>query len=270
MALSGHTSFINDVAICPNPDERDSNSEWVASTGDDMTLRLWNVSQEGSASTCIKLGSLGTSVCWAPALGGVGGGGAGRGGGGGGGGSGGGGPDAGPRVMVSERNGALRIFGLDSASGTAWVPVCTMTCAGASPLTYASWCPSNPHQIAAVNGGRWMVWTSTPAAPDTYTQKEIAAEASSHRRTRDTAFSTVEDGSFLSFRWSREDPTVVLAANGGQLQFFHIKSKAGLEGFAVRPMHDSTEGNLADASWHGDKALCVVAVGSRLMAARNR
>ena len=175
--------------------------------------------------------------------------------------------------MVSERNGVLRIFGLSNDGAKKWAPVFAMSCAGASPLTWAAWCPSNPRRIAAVAGGRWSVWTSNETAPDAYSLKDVAVESTSHRRTtRDS--SVVDDGTFTSFRWSREDPTVILANNGEQIQFFHINTRVGSsaedEKFVLRPLHDSSEGNMAAASWHGNKALCVVAVGSRLLAARNR
>ncbi|XP_060072849.1 nucleoporin Nup37-like [Ylistrum balloti] len=115
--LEGHTDFINSVAYNPQ------SGETLASTGDDLTCKLW-VGDELNAS--FQLGAPGMSVCIHEKEPG--------------------------KVMVAQKDGIIKIFSMDLQ-----LQIMSLDCCQ-SPLMGADWSRLDDDVIAAVAGTEWLIF----------------------------------------------------------------------------------------------------------------
>jgi len=124
--LQGHTDFVNSVTFAPGDDNQ------LASTGDDLTCRVWN--RDCSESIVLKLTAPGMTVCWHH--------------------------DEPLKLMVGQKDGIIRFFSLSNEQ-----PIMSLSC-GASPLLDCDWSSHNSLLVGAVAGSDWIVFdTSMSSTP---------------------------------------------------------------------------------------------------------
>ncbi|PVD28992.1 hypothetical protein C0Q70_11589 [Pomacea canaliculata] len=125
--LQGHTDFVNAVTFDPSEGQR------VASTGDDLTCRVWNVEAQ-EEEIVFRLTAPGMAVAWHS--------------------------DEPLKLMVGQKDGLIRFFSLDNQ-----LPVMSLSC-GVSPLMDCDWSPHNSLLAGAVAGTDWVVFdTSRSSMP---------------------------------------------------------------------------------------------------------
>uniref|UniRef100_A0A0B6ZMA5 Nucleoporin Nup37 n=1 Tax=Arion vulgaris TaxID=1028688 RepID=A0A0B6ZMA5_9EUPU len=117
--LSGHKDFVNAITYDP------SEGSLVASTGDDLTCRVWSVA-DGQQESLFQLTSPGVSVCWHN--------------------------DEPYKLMVAQKDGTIRFFSLHNQQ-----PIMSLSC-GQTPLLSADWSRHNHLLVGAVAGTEWMVF----------------------------------------------------------------------------------------------------------------
>lgn len=125
--LSGHKGFVNSITYEPDEGTR------LASTGDDMTCRIWALTDVKQESI-FQLTSPGVSVCWHS--------------------------DERYKLMVAQKDGTIRFFSLHNNQ-----PIMSLSC-GQTPLLSADWSRHNNLLVGAVAGSDWMIFdvsrSSTP------------------------------------------------------------------------------------------------------------
>ncbi|XP_005109199.1 nucleoporin Nup37 [Aplysia californica] len=117
--LSGHSDYVNALTFDPNE------GVLLASTGDDMTCRVWSVS-DGTQESIFQLTSPGMSVCWHA--------------------------DEPFKLMVAQKDGTIRFLSLHNQQ-----PIMSLSC-GQSPLMSADWSRHNNLLVGAVCGSEWLVF----------------------------------------------------------------------------------------------------------------
>ncbi|KAK6188467.1 hypothetical protein SNE40_004636 [Patella caerulea] len=126
LAFEGHTSYVNSVTFDPNQGEQ------VASTGDDLTCRIWN--KDGDVISVFQLTSPGMSVCWHN--------------------------EEELKILVAQKNGIIRIFSLVNQQ-----TIMSLNC-GQSPIMAADWSRHNCLLVGAIAGTDWMMFdTSLSSQP---------------------------------------------------------------------------------------------------------
>ena len=141
LLLDGHTARVNAVAY-------DTTGQWVASTSDDRTARVWSA-ESGNQLTAIQLESPGVGLAWHP-------------------------PDVttdnSARFVVAERRGLVRMFQKPNPS-----PILSLQ-ARIRPLADVSWNTLKPMRLgAATANSSWCTWNYEHSAiPD---QEGIPAPA---------------------------------------------------------------------------------------------
>ncbi|BFZ25335.1 hypothetical protein BsWGS_28374 [Bradybaena similaris] len=118
-ALSGHKGFVNAVTFDPNE------GSLLASTGDDLTCRVWSVA-DGRQESLFQLTSPGMSVCWHT--------------------------DEAYKLMVAQKDGNIRFLSLHNQQ-----PIMSLSC-GQTPLLSADWSRHNHLLVGAAAGSEWMVF----------------------------------------------------------------------------------------------------------------
>ncbi|ESO89119.1 hypothetical protein LOTGIDRAFT_203162 [Lottia gigantea] len=126
LAFEGHSSYVNSVTFEPNQGEQ------IASTGDDLTCRIWN--KDGDMLTLFQLTSPGMSVCWHN--------------------------EEDMKILVGQKNGVIRIFSLHNQQ-----PIMSLNC-GQTPLMSTDWSRHNCLLVGAIAGSDWMMFdTSLSSQP---------------------------------------------------------------------------------------------------------
>lgn len=124
--LKGHSDFVNSVTFAPNEEDQ------VASTGDDLTCRVWSLQEQDSV--VFKLTAPGMTVCWHP--------------------------DEPLKLMVGQKDGIIRFFSLSNQQ-----PIMSLSC-GISPLLDCDWSKHNCLLVGAAAGSDWIVFdTSISSTP---------------------------------------------------------------------------------------------------------
>ncbi|KAK7477626.1 hypothetical protein BaRGS_00031104 [Batillaria attramentaria] len=124
--FQGHTDFINAVTFDPGEGNH------VASTGDDLTCRVWD--SVGQSQAVFKLTEPGMAVHWHS--------------------------DEPLKLMVGQKDGLIRFFSLDNHQ-----PIMSLSC-GVSPLMDCDWSRHNSLLVGAVAGTDWIVFdTSVSSMP---------------------------------------------------------------------------------------------------------
>ncbi|XP_004623902.1 nucleoporin Nup37 [Octodon degus] len=119
--LEGHSDFINSLAFDPKEGQE------IASVSDDHTCRIWNL--EGRQTAHFVLHSPGMSVCWHP--------------------------EENFKLMVAEKNGAIRFYDLVTHQAVLSLE------SEQIPLMSAHWCLKNTFKVGAVAGNDWLIWDIT-------------------------------------------------------------------------------------------------------------
>jgi len=119
MVFTGHKDYVNSLTFDPNE------GVLLASTGDDLTCRVWSV-QEGVQESMFRLTSPGMSVCWHA--------------------------DEPFKLMVAQKDGTIRFLSLHNNQ-----PIMSLSC-GQSPLMSADWSPHNNVLVGALCGSEWLVF----------------------------------------------------------------------------------------------------------------
>ncbi|XP_076466932.1 nucleoporin Nup37-like [Babylonia areolata] len=122
--LKGHTDFVNAVTFNPNEEDQ------LASTGDDLTCRVWSGGEGDSA--VLKLTAPGMSVCWHC--------------------------DDPLKLMVAQKDGIIRFFSLSNQQ-----PIKSLSC-GVSPLMDCDWSKHNYLLVGAVAGSDWIVFDTASSS----------------------------------------------------------------------------------------------------------
>lgn len=117
--LWGHKSFVNALTFDP------SEGTHLASTGDDLTCRVWSVT-ECKQEVLYQLTSPGMAVAWHG--------------------------DEPYKLMVAQKDGLIRFFSLHNQQ-----PIQSLSC-GQSPLLSADWSRHNNLLVGAVCGTDWLVF----------------------------------------------------------------------------------------------------------------
>ncbi|KAL3865038.1 hypothetical protein ACJMK2_006671 [Sinanodonta woodiana] len=123
--IKGHTGYINSLVFDP------MGGEQLASTGDDMTCRLWG--PEGDQALCFNLGAPGMSVCWHP--------------------------EEPMKIVVGLKDGVIKMFSL-----TGQQQIMSFDCGGQMPLKELDWCHGNSLLIGAAAGPDWFVFDTSVAS----------------------------------------------------------------------------------------------------------
>ncbi|XP_036184859.1 nucleoporin Nup37-like [Myotis myotis] len=119
--LEGHSDFINGLVFDPKE------GQGIASVSDDHTCRIWNL--DGVQTSHFALNSPGMSVCWHP--------------------------EESFKLMVAEKNGTIRFYGLMSQQAILSLE------SEQIPLMSAHWCLKNTFKVGAVAGNDWLIWDIT-------------------------------------------------------------------------------------------------------------
>ncbi|XP_059153896.1 nucleoporin Nup37-like [Physella acuta] len=117
--LSGHKGFVNSITYDP------SEGSQLASTGDDLTCRIWSLA-EGRQESLFQLTSPGMAVCWHS--------------------------DEPFKLMVAQKDGIIRFFSLHNNQ-----PIMSLS-TGQTPLLSADWSRHNNLLVGAVAGSDWIVF----------------------------------------------------------------------------------------------------------------
>uniref|UniRef100_A0A8D0CC78 Nucleoporin Nup37 n=1 Tax=Salvator merianae TaxID=96440 RepID=A0A8D0CC78_SALMN len=119
--LDGHSDYINDLVFSPKEGQE------IASVSDDHTCRVWDL--EGNLKASFVLRSPGMSVGWHP--------------------------EDPFKLMVAEKNGAIRFYDLVTHQA-----VLSLT-TNQTPLMSANWCLKNTFKVGAVAANDWFIWDIT-------------------------------------------------------------------------------------------------------------
>ncbi|GFO12359.1 nucleoporin nup37 [Plakobranchus ocellatus] len=117
--LWGHKGFVNALTFDP------SEGIHLASTGDDMTCRVWTV-VDAQQAFLFQLTSPGMAVAWHS--------------------------DEPYKLMVAQKDGLIRFFSLHNQQ-----PIQSLSC-GQGPLLSADWSRHNNLLVGAVSGSDWLVF----------------------------------------------------------------------------------------------------------------
>ncbi|XP_045479741.1 nucleoporin Nup37 [Harmonia axyridis] len=122
--LSGHTSYINDVKF-------DLDDKYLASVGDDNTLRIWEL--ESYKCTTLHLNFAGVAVQWHK--------------------------DDPSKLLIADKVGVIRLYNTETLK-----PILSFD--SGKLLSSCHWSPSNNQDIASLQLGELSVWDiTTPSTP---------------------------------------------------------------------------------------------------------
>lgn len=219
--LDGHTDYINAVVFLENGHQ-------VASTGDDLTARVWtlkNPSAPGDSSPSaddpdmtpeisafFPLGSPGVALGWHP--------------------------DDPAKLMVAERAGVIRFYNVSNQQTILSLDT-NATRGLLDPLSSADLCPGNPLLVGGVvaSSGQRLVWDVSRSS-----QPQSAESTSGHP----------EGGGICSFSVAKPHLLASVGKIGGQIRILNIQTSATVFSTCL----PSCRG----LSWHA--RLPLVAVGS--------
>jgi nuclear pore complex protein Nup37 len=117
--LKGHSGYINSVSF-------DYDGNYLASTGSDATLCIWDCRNNYAKETIFSLKSAGMSVKFHPTESG--------------------------KLLVAEKNGLIHLYNVKSQQAILSLETAK------TPLMYADWSVSNSAFVCAVAGGEITIW----------------------------------------------------------------------------------------------------------------
>ncbi|XP_041354369.1 nucleoporin Nup37-like [Gigantopelta aegis] len=119
--MKGHTNFVNSITFDP------SNGSQLASTGDDLTCRIWD--KEGDERMIFQLTSPGMSVCWHQ--------------------------EEPFKILVAQKNGIIRMFSLHNQQSIMSLNT------GQVPLMSADWSRHDSLIVGAAASIDWLVFNTS-------------------------------------------------------------------------------------------------------------
>eukprot|EP00050_Salpingoeca_kvevrii_P021936 m.118160 g.118160 ORF g.118160 m.118160 type:complete len:321 (-) comp9529_c0_seq1:5776-6738(-) len=140
-------------------------------------------------------------------------------------------------LMVAEHSGILRFL---HAEKDTFAPLFSLQTNG-TPLVDADWSAVDPEAVAAIGNGAWMRWhkssSSLPSA---------VGQVHSHLGGK--------------LRWSRFSDNIFLLSNLHSVELFAIRSDGSTTSLI------SVDGCASAVAWHPAAPVCIVAMGSTLVA----
>jgi len=219
--LDGHTDYINDIVFLENGHQ-------MASTGDDLTARVWTLKSSPNSpdakedvdmapdmSALFPLGSPGVALGWHP--------------------------DDPAKLMVAEKAGVIRFYNVSNQQTILSLDT-TATHGLLDPLSSADLCPGNSLLVGGVisSSGHRLIWdisrSSQPLSPESSTSSSPAHP---------------EGGGVCAFSVARPHLFASVGKVGGQIRVFNIQTNM--------TVFSSSLSSCRGLSWHA--RLPLIAVG---------
>jgi len=220
--LEGHTEYINDIVFLENGHQ-------IASTGDDLTARVWTLKSPSATdpssddadippemTALFPLGSPGVALGWHP--------------------------DDPAKLMVAEKEGVIRFYNVSNHQTILSLDT-TATHGLLDPLSSADLCPGNPLLVGGFvsSSGHRLVWdisrSSQPLTPESSSSSTPAHP---------------EGGGLCSFSVARPHLLASVGKVGGHIRVFNIQTNM--------TVFSTTLPSCRSLSWHA--RLPLLAVGS--------
>jgi len=244
--LEGHTDYINDVVFLENGHQ-------LASTGDDLTARVWTLKSPASTNSSgaedppppppgedastpemtasFPLGSPGVALGWHP--------------------------DDPAKLMVAEKEGVIRFYNVTNQQTILSLDT-TASHGLLDRLSSAALCPGNPLLVGGLvsSSGHRLLWDISRSSQPLASPASSSA-SSSHSGAEQPRFGTAspahpEGGSVCAFSVARPHLLASVGKMGGHIRVFNIQTNM--------TVFSSTLSSCRGLSWHA--RLPLLAVGS--------